>query len=90
MTQAFTLATQPTLEPGGSNPGVDYYAVTPSASAQPCPFRMIYVGGAGNVVLQNAAGTAVTFTAVPVGQYIYCTGSYVLTASTATLMVAIV
>ena len=56
---------------GLDSPADNYYAITPSDSAD-LPFRprAIYVGTGGNLVLreqQGGGGTAVTFTNVPNG-----------------------
>ena len=46
-----------------------FFAITPHDSTNFAlgAVRGIYVGGAGNIVAINEAGTAVTFLAVPVG-----------------------
>ncbi len=49
----------------------------------------VYVGGAGNVVVETSGGDIVTFTAVPVGSILPVSVKKVTTASTATLMIAL-
>ena len=63
-------------------------AITPSNTATNA-FSYIYVGGAGNVVVQTEDGQTVTFTAVPVGQYIWVRTQKVTTATTATNLVGL-
>lgn len=53
-------------------------------------YSMIYVGGAGNVKITGRDGVAVTFTAVPAGQYIPVMTQLVWsTGTTATSLVGI-
>ena len=74
-----------------SNPAVGAAAVTPSDSADLTTItRALYVGGAGNVKVDMADGTTVTFTALAVGivhplrvRRVYSTGT------TGTLILAI-
>lgn len=55
----------------GSDPAEDAGAVTPSDSTNLTrTARALYVGGAGNVVVITASGTAVTFTNVQAGSII--------------------
>lgn len=61
-------------------------AVTPSATADNFGVAL-YVGGAGNVVLETEGGQTVTFTAVPAGSTIVQRFAKVLTATTATNLV---
>ena len=61
-------------------------AITKSDTASNA-FSYIYVGGAGNVAVQTEDGQTVTFTAVPVGQYIWIRTRKVLDATTATSLV---
>lgn len=72
-------------------PARSWVAVTPHDSNNlPAGCRGIYVGGAGNVALVGDNGTAVTFTAVPVGTFLPCGPVRVNnTNTTATLMVAL-
>lgn len=65
-------------------------AVTPSNSTV-VACRALYIGGAGNVaVTTEAGGTAVTFTAPPVGSIIPVAAYNVMsTNTTATLIVAL-
>lgn len=67
------------------------YAVTPSDSVNfvPGKCKAIYVGGAGNIVA-IMAGSAVTFTAVPVGETLWIAATRVnATGTTATGLVAL-
>lgn len=71
------------------SPASALVAITKSDSTTYTPYiRAIYVGGAGNVVVEDAAGTEVTFTAVPQGTII---GPFLLNkvkaATTATSLV---
>lgn len=51
--------------------GYRFVAVTPSNSDNlPDGVRGLYVGGAGNAVLVDTAGNAVTFTAIPAGSFL--------------------
>jgi hypothetical protein len=66
----------------------DAFAVTPSDSTAIC-CHGFYVGGTGNVKVTTAKGTAVTFTAVPVGAIIRLSCSLIwATGTTATNIVA--
>ena len=51
-------------------------------------FRGIYVGGSGDLILKSDNGVAVPFQNVAAGSYFPFSGSYVMAATTATLMVA--
>ena len=51
-------------------------------------FQALYIGGAGNVVIQHVPGTSVTYTAVPAGTILPVAGTRVMDASTATSIVA--
>lgn len=51
--------------------------------------RAIYVGGAGDVVFTDSANNTLTLKAVPVGTMLRIRPQYILTSSTATLMVAL-
>jgi hypothetical protein len=80
-----------TSTPSGGGPSEDFYAITPNDSTDlAVAIRSIYVGGAGNVVLRNAAGTSITFTGVVAGQILPIAATRVMTASTATLMIGLV
>lgn len=76
-------------------PGVagysDQIALTPSDTTQVfC--RAIYVGGAGNVAVKAKNGTAVTFTAPPVGTILPVNldgGQVMSTNTTATLLIGL-
>jgi hypothetical protein len=78
-----------------SNPGVQgsiptsATAITKSDTASNA-YSYIYVGGTGNVVVQTEDGQTVTFTAVPVGQYIWVRTQKVLNATTATNLVGLI
>lgn len=72
-----------------------FIAITPSDTAL-VNCRAIYVGGAGNVAVKaspiGAPGTAVTFTAPPVGSIIPVEingGQIMATNTTATLLIAL-
>jgi len=68
--------------------GQDHGAVSPSdATVFSPPFRAIYVGGAGTVVITSKSGTDATYTC-PAGATIFMAGTKVKAASTATLLVA--
>lgn len=72
-------------------PGAFYKAIVPS-DAIPLEnvTRYIYVGGAGNVAVRGQNGTAVTFTAPPVGSFLPIRATHVLaTGTTATNLIAI-
>jgi hypothetical protein len=81
-----------TQVPSGGGPSEDFYAITPSDSvALATAIRGIYVGGAGDVSVQNAAGTAVVFKAVPVGSVLPVSTTRVnATLTTATLLIGLV
>ncbi len=68
-----------------------FAAITPDdATDLTTPARSIYVGGAGDVVVKNAAGTNVTFTAVPAGTTLPIQTTRVMaTGTTATLLIAL-
>ncbi len=67
--------------------GDEAYAVTTSDTADNS-YSYLYVGTAGNVVIIPQGGTsAVTLTAVPAGQYVWCRTSKVTTATTASNIV---
>ena len=64
-------------------------AVTPSDSTV-LDCRALYVGGAGNVVLQMPGRSeTVTFLAVPAGTFMPVSARRVMTATTATSIVAL-
>ena len=73
-------------------PGVDAYAVTPSDSTNfSAPFRGVYVGGSGNIVIVTLGGNAVTFVGVAAGIILPVCGIRINnTNTTATSMVALV
>jgi hypothetical protein len=53
-------------------------------------FSGVYVGGAGNVAVKTVGGQSVTFTAPPVGTFLWVRGTHVLaTGTTATNLVAL-
>lgn len=59
------------------------YAITKSDSAVLSPpFRALYVGSTGNVVIRGADGNNVTFTSVPAGAILPVRGDQVLSTST--------
>lgn len=71
--------------------GTSFFAITPSDTvnlAKRC--RSVYVGGAGNIAAVDDAGTAVTFSAVPVGTVLPIEAKRInATGTTATLLVAL-
>ena len=68
----------------------DAAAVTPSDTADLPQFSVIYVGGAGNVKVTTAQGSAVTFSGVNAGTVIPVRVRRVwATGTTATLMTAV-
>lgn len=77
-----------------SNPGVQgsiptyAEAITKSDTASNT-FSYIYVGTAGNVVVQTEEGQTVTFSSVPAGQYIWCRVRRVMSATTASNLVGL-
>lgn len=73
------------------HPATNFTAVTPSDSANFAQAaRAIYVGGAGDVVLINGAGTAVKFASVPAGTILPCFTTRVnSTNTTATSIIAL-
>ena len=64
-----------------------YAAVIPSDTTV-VGFRALYIGGTGSVIIQNDAGTSVTFAAVPVG-FFPVSGLKVMAATAATNIVAL-
>jgi len=65
-------------------------ACVPSDITVLAQFPRVYVGGAGNVAVQDTAGNTVTFTAPPVGSMLPVRVSKVMaTNTTATLMVLV-
>ena len=74
-----------------SAPANSFVAVTPSDTVDLTPpARALYVGGAGNVVVINAAGTAVTFIGVAAGSILPIRTTRVnSTSTTATSIVAL-
>lgn len=64
-------------------------AVTPSNTTEQL-FNYLYIGGAGNVAIQDVDGNTVTFSACPAGSYVWARGIKVMsTNTTATLILAI-
>ncbi len=65
-------------------------AVIVPSDATAVNFDAIYVGGAGNVAVTTFKGTVVTFTAPPVGTFLWVKCSKVMaTNTTATLLVGL-
>lgn len=68
-----------------------FAALTPSDSTE-VNCKAIYVGGAGNVAVRSKGGTAVTFTAPPVGTILPISldgGQVMATNTTATLLIGL-
>lgn len=74
-----------------NSPYAEYAApCTPSDVTVLSQYPRVYVGGAGNVAVQDTAGNTVTFTAPPVGSVLPVAVSKVMsTNTTATLLVLI-
>lgn len=71
-------------------PGMDAVSVTPSDSTEyDPPFRALYVGGDGNVVITTLRDTVATFVDVPPGTILPVAGVKVRAATTATNITAI-
>jgi len=72
-------------------PTGEFAAITPHDTTElKPPARSIYVGGAGDVVVKNTDGTAITFKAVPVGSILPINCAIVMsTGTTATDLVAL-
>lgn len=82
--------------PGGPSFQISYpefaYNVVPSdATAGPCPWRILYIGGAGNVSFVDMGSNTVVLTGVVAGQQVFVGGKRVnATGTTATNIVALV
>lgn len=74
-----------------AGPGEQFFAITPHDTTNfAYTVRGIYVGGAGNVVAINEAGTAVTFIGVPAGTILPIYANRVnSTSTTATSLVGL-
>jgi hypothetical protein len=70
-------------------PTSGFSAVTPNDGVDlPIPARSLYIGGTGDVTIQNTAGTNVTFSAVPAGTTLLASTARVMaTGTTATNIV---
>ena len=71
---------------------VDYVAITPSDGSDipNGPVRALWIGGAGNVAVQGASGTTVTFSGCTAGSILPITCARVMsTNTTATLIVGL-
>lgn len=66
-----------------------FAAVTTSDTTVLTGVRGVYVGGAGNVVVNDQNDNVITFSAVPVGTTLWISPKRIRVASTATLMVAL-
>jgi hypothetical protein len=77
-------------QPGLTSPATRAVAVVPSDATilDPKP-RALYVGGAGDVVIDTEQDTGVTLSAVPAGSVIPIRAKRVKAATTATLIVAL-
>jgi hypothetical protein len=69
--------------------GNDFATITPSDTVTYDGLRSIYVGGTGDVYLQNKAGVSVPFQSVPAGTFINVKAQRVMAATTATKLVGI-
>lgn len=67
-----------------SGPGRNPRNVTPSNDALPYVATRIYVGGTGDVVVEDGAEESATFTAVPAGTTLHVEAHKILPATTAT------
>lgn len=68
----------------------DGYAITPSNSVNlPQRVDAIYVGGAGDLVVQSEGGNNITFPSVPAGGLIPFSTQKVLASTTATSLVGL-
>lgn len=82
--------------PGGPSYQIDAaeygYAVTPSDTVSgPCPFKMLFCGGAGNITYLDMGNNVVTLTGCLLGtQYWICGKRVNATGTTATNIVALV
>jgi hypothetical protein len=72
-------------------PAIGAAAVTPNDSTDlsRTPTRALYIGGAGNLVVDMAEGPTVTFTAVPVGIFPISVKRVRSTSTTATNIIAL-
>lgn len=70
-----------------TNCATDFSAVTPSDTTD-VGFTALYIGVSGNVVIQNKAGTSITFANVPVG-FFPVSGDKVMAATTASSILAL-
>lgn len=71
-------------------PSAGFRAVTPDDDTDLVNYvRGIYVGGTGDVVVQNASGATVTFLAVPAGVVLPISPKRVMEATTATGLIAL-
>lgn len=81
----------PEFVPGPIGAATQAVAVTPSdATIYDPPLRRLWVGGTGNVVVRfdgTADAAAVTYTAVPAGEYLDVVVDKVMAATTATNIV---
>lgn len=85
------MATDYTNSPGQrtTSPAGFFAAVTPASSALPNGIcRGVYIGGAGNLVIVDRAGTTLTFTSLAVGVIHPIQAAQITAASTATLIIA--
>jgi hypothetical protein len=77
---------------GLDSPAEDGFAITPNNTTDlATSARSIYVGGAGDVVLDTVKGTTLTFSAVPAGFILPVRANRVrATGTTATLLIGLV
>lgn len=75
---------------GLASPAAKSVAITPAdADLADGIARGLYVGGTGNVTIQNQDGTTCVFTSVPAGSFLPVCCKQVRAATTATAIVAL-
>lgn len=72
-----------------AGPASDAAVVTPSDETALTSVRGLYIGGMGDVVIDTANSTGVTFSTVPAGTILPIMATKVKAATTATLIVAL-
>lgn len=71
---------------GATAPTDNFYTITPANTALARPLKAVYTTTAGDVILQNAAGDNITFTAVPAFTLLPFVPTQVRTGTTATVV----